>query len=146
MRKTKAKLMETLTIGQVAKLARIGIETVRFYEREGLIAEPPRRDSGYREYPPDVVARLTFIKRAQDLGFSLKEIAELLELRLHPEKPCSEVKERALSKISDIEAKIKDLKRMRGALVQLTESCIEDKRLSECPILDAFESKRNHHA
>lgn len=135
-----------MTIGQVAKLAKIGIETVRFYERERLIASPPRRESGYREYPPNVVSRLAFIKRAQDLGFSLKEIAELLELRLHPEKVCSEVKERALSKVVDIEAKIKDLQRMRKALVNLTQSCIEDKRLSECPILEAFESKGTRDA
>lgn len=138
-----AKKQEGLTIGRVAKLSEVGIETVRFYEREGLIDEPPRRESGYREYPIDTVTRIQFIRRAQDLGFSLKEISDLLELRLHPEKPCSEIKERALSKISNIESKIKDLQRMKKALVQLTESCIEDKSLSQCPILDAFETKRS---
>jgi MerR family transcriptional regulator, copper efflux regulator len=74
--------MSTLTIGQVAKEAGVGVETLRYYEREGLVKEPPRRDSGYRQYPEDVVKRIHFIKRAQELGFSLKEIAELLALRV----------------------------------------------------------------
>lgn len=142
----KMVVKETFTIGTVAKRAGVGIETVRFYEREGLIKEPPRRESGYREYPINAIGRIRFIKRAQELGFSLKEISELLELRLHPEKACREVKERALSKISDVEIKIKDLQRIRRALLLLTESCVSEKSLSECPILDAFESKGDYHA
>ena len=77
--------METFTIGQMAKQAGVNIETVRFYEREGLIPEPPRKASGYRQYSPDFVKRILFIKRAQTLGFSLKEIAELLDLRVEPD-------------------------------------------------------------
>ena len=71
--------MEHLSIGEVAKAAEVGVETVRFYEREGLIAEPPRRQSGYRQYPSDTVPRLRFIRRAKDLGFTLKEVGELLD-------------------------------------------------------------------
>lgn len=73
-----------MTIGQVAKAAGVGVETVRFYERVGLIPDPPRRPSGYREYPPDAVHRIEFIKRAKALGFTLAEIGELLSLRVHP--------------------------------------------------------------
>ena len=90
--------MEALTIGQVARRAGVGIETVRFYERRGLTKDPPRTDAGYRQYPADVVLRLRFVKRAKELGFSLKEIAELLSLRLKPEKTCGDVKRRAKAK------------------------------------------------
>ena len=74
--------MGSFTIGQLARRAGVGIETVRFYEREGLIPEPPRRPSGYRDYPPETVTRIVFIRRAKDLGFSLKEINELLDFRV----------------------------------------------------------------
>ena len=84
--------MQALTIGEVAKAADIGVETVRFYEREGLIAEPPRRQSGYRQYPPDTIRRLRFIRRAKDLGFTLKEIGELLDLHVDPTRSCADVR------------------------------------------------------
>ena len=133
--------MESLTIGQVARRAGIGIETMRFYERQGLIKEPPRRDSGYRQYPDDVVARLRFIKRAKELGFSLKEIKELLALRVDPETTCAEVKSRAQAKIVDVEAKILALQRIRKALVKLTTVCRGSGPTSECPILDALDKE-----
>ena len=101
--------MEALTIGQVARRAGVGIETVRFYERRGLIKDPPRTAAGCRQYPADVVLRLRFVKRAKELGFSLKEIAELLSLRLKPEKTCGDVKRRAEAKIADIGEKIRAL-------------------------------------
>jgi Hg(II)-responsive transcriptional regulator len=119
-------IMKLLTIGQVARRARVGIETVRFYEREGLLNEPARRASGYRQYTEDVVARLRFIKRAKALGFTLKEIGELLALRLDPETSCAEIKDRAKAKIDDIQAKIRDLQQMGEALVTLTASCKGD--------------------
>ena len=87
--------METLTIGKVAKQADIGIETIRFYEREGLIEDPPRRASGYRQYPSDTVDRVRFIKRAKELGFSLKEIKELLYLSVDPGTTCTQVQQRS---------------------------------------------------
>lgn len=129
---------EVMTIGQVAKLAGMGIETIRFYEREGLIDEPPRRESGYRQYTFDVVARLTFIKRAQELGFSLKEISELLSLKLHPRASCAQVKKRAEAKVTDIEMKILDLQRMKKGLMGLIGSCVSTQPVTECPILEAF--------
>src|SRR6266852_273541 len=99
MMSLEARNMKPLTIGQVARQAGVGVETVRFYERQGLLEEPSRRESGYRQYPEDVVARLRFIRRAKELGFSLKEIAELIALRLDPATMCSDIKERAEAKI-----------------------------------------------
>jgi MerR family mercuric resistance operon transcriptional regulator len=131
--------MKPLTIGQVARQAQVGVETVRFYERQGLLEEPNRRESGYREYPEAVVSRLRFIKRAKELGFSLKEIKELLALRVDPETTCREVKEQAKGKIADIEAKIESLTRMKEALVKLTAVCRGRGPTSECPILDALD-------
>jgi MerR family mercuric resistance operon transcriptional regulator len=128
-----------LTIGQVARRAGFGIETVRFYERNGLIEEPPRRASGYRQYPETVIARLHFIKRAKELGFSLREIKELLSLRLDPAATCSDIRERAEAKIADIEGKIQSLARMKEALTGLTTSCGGMGPVYECPILEALE-------
>ncbi len=131
--------MSTLTIGQVAKEAGVGVETLRYYEREGLVKEPPRRVSGYRQYPEDVVKRIHFIKRAQELGFSLKEIAELLALRVDPQTPSVEVKRRAEAKLADIERKVEELLRMKRALEQITQLCTGQGPISECPILDVLE-------
>jgi MerR family mercuric resistance operon transcriptional regulator len=131
--------MSTLTIGQVAKEAGVGVETLRYYEREGLVKEPPRRVSGYRQYPEDVVKRIHFIKRAQELGFSLKEIAELLALRVDPQTPSLEVKRRAEAKLADIERKVEELLRMKRALEQITQLCTGQGPISECPILDVLE-------
>ncbi|MDC4207003.1 MAG: Hg(II)-responsive transcriptional regulator (plasmid) [Candidatus Manganitrophus sp.] len=130
--------MKGLTIGQLAKRAGVKIETVRYYERRGLILEPPRRESGYRQYAEDAVARIQFIKRAQELGFSLKEILELLSLRVDRHTTCKDVRQRAEAKISDIEVKIADLKRMKQALVKVTNACSGRGPTSECPILEAM--------
>jgi MerR family mercuric resistance operon transcriptional regulator len=134
--------MKPLTIGQVARRAEVGVETVRFYERQGLLEEPARKESGYRQYTEDVVARLRFIRRAKELGFTLKEIAELLALRLDPDTSCAEVKGRAKAKIDDIDAKIRDLQRMRQALGKLVASCRGRGPISACPILDALDNEK----
>ncbi len=131
--------MESLTIGKVARLAEVGVETIRFYEREGLIDEPKRRESGYREYPHETIQRLRFVRRAKDLGFTLKEIKELLDLRLEPGNACEHVRERAEAKIHDIETKVRTLQRMRKALTKLTMTCRGKRPVSECPILEAME-------
>ena len=131
--------MEMLTIGKLAKRADVNIETIRYYERRGLIPKPDRRESGYREYSDEATKRILFIKRAKDLGFSLKEINELLSLRLDPGILCSEVKNRTELKIEDIEGKIKTLQRMKKALVRLTKSCSGFGPVKECPILEALE-------
>jgi len=130
-----------LTIGQVAKHSGIGIETVRFYERKGLVEEPPRTDSGYRQYPEDVVARIRFIRRAKELGFKLKEIAELLSLRVDPDTTCVDVRKQTDLKIADVEDKIRVLQGIKTALKKLAASCVGTGPTSECPILEALDSQ-----
>jgi MerR family copper efflux transcriptional regulator len=137
--------MSALTIGRVAQLASVGVETIRFYEREGLITVPPRAAFGYRHYPLDTVARLRFIKRAKELGFSLKEVKELLSLRVSPEVTCEDVRARAEAKIADIEDKIRQLQRMRRALVRLAETCQGSGPVSECPILESLALEETDH-
>lgn len=129
----------TLTIGKVASRSGVGVETVRFYERNGLIPEPMRTESGYRQYSEQIVSRILFIRRAKDLGFTLREIKELLSLRLKPDAGCADVRSRAEAKITDIEEKIHRLEMMKAALVSLTKTCSSDGPVSECPILDALD-------
>lgn len=133
--------MSTLTIGKVAQRAEIGVETVRFYEREGLIDEPPRLSSGYRQYPEETVVRLRFIRHAKELGFTLREIKELLNLRSDGKRSCGEVRSLAEAKIADIEEKIALLQRMRTTLGELVVSCKSNKKTEPCPILRAIEKE-----
>lgn len=133
--------MAKLTIGQLAKGAGVKKETVRYYERRGLIAEPPRSQGGYRLYPPGEVARIRFIKRAQTLGFSLREIAELLSLRVDPHSTCQQVKAKAQAKIADIEQRITALREMRRALARLAAQCRGQGPSSACPILEALDGE-----
>ena len=130
--------MKTMTIGQVAKRAGVKIETIRYYERQRMIPPPLRSESGYRQYPEDTVARVRFIKRAQELGFSLREIAELLSLRVGPDTTCGDIKRLAEIKIAEIEGKIQSLERMRDALAKLVGTCEESRQAEECPILWAI--------
>lgn len=130
-----------LTIGKLANAAGVGVETIRFYEREGLLPKPPRKRSGYRQYPPDTVGRVMFIRRAKELGFTLKEITELLDLRVDPDKSCADVRALAKSKILDVEEKMADLARIKGALEKLARACRGKGPTSECPILDAIEKE-----
>ena len=131
--------MKPLTIGKVASQADIGVETIRFYEREGLIENPPRRQSGYRQYEPGVVDRLRFIRRAKDLGFTLREIKELLELRLDPSSTCGDVKGRAEQKIAAIQVKLRELQRMKRALGRLVAACDGKTDVEHCPILTSLD-------
>ena len=128
-----------LTIGNVARLAGVGVETVRFYEREGLLAEPERRQSGYRQYGDEVVQRLRFIRRAKELGFSLAEIRDLLSLRDDPQATAGDVRGRAEAKIAEIEAKVRDLQRMKKALLTLTDACSGHGPVGTCPIIEALD-------
>ena len=127
------------TIGQIAKRAGVGVETVRFYERKGLIEQPRNRTAGYRVYPEDVVPRIQFIRHAKDLGFTLKEIGELLSLRPDPRTNCAAVKERAQGKMADIDEKIASLSRMQRSLAKLVDACDRRAQTAECPILEALE-------
>ncbi len=131
--------MDGYTIGIVAKMAEIGVETVRFYEREGLIPQPHRPERGFRRYPRDTVGRLRFIRRAKDLGFTLAEIRELLELRVDPNTNCRDVKRRAEAKMANIDGRIADLRRMKTALSRLADACAGDGTTGECPILSALD-------
>jgi len=137
--------MEKLTIGEVEKQANVRIETLRYYERTGLVASPPRSESNYRLYPQETVRRVQFIKRAQELGFSLREITELLALRATPETPCVDIRRRALDKITTVEEKIQALHSMKYALAKLVEECSGRGEITACPILAALDSEGKVH-
>jgi Hg(II)-responsive transcriptional regulator len=127
------------TIGSLARAAGVGIQTVRFYERKGLLARPPRSGPAYRQYNADHVSRIRFIKRAQELGFSLKEITALLGLTSNPRTTCAEVKTRADRKRAEIDAKIRDLQRMKRSLEELSKACTAGKRaVTQCRVADCF--------
>jgi len=128
-----------LRIGRLAQEVGINLETVRFYERQGLLPRPPRSASGYRLFPADAPRRLKFIKRAQELGFSLREIRELLALRVSPRTDSTEIRKRTESKIADIESKIRTLDSMRKALKKLVQSCAGCAPHSKCPILESLD-------
>jgi Cu(I)-responsive transcriptional regulator len=132
--------MDTMTIGQVAGAAGVGVETVRFYEREGLLAKPARSASGYRSYEPPVVTQVRFIRQAQRLGFTLREIKELLALRFDPQATRAQVKSRAIDKVADIDRRIAELQRMKTALLPLVQACDGRGSLAGCPILNAIET------
>lgn len=129
----------TMKIGELARRARVNVQTVRYYERRGLLEEPARRASGYREYTATTLERLRFIRRAQELGFTLSEIGELLALRLDPHTTAAQVKARAQEKMAQIECKIDDLQRIQQALSHLAGKCRGGSGpTGECPLLDAL--------
>lgn len=132
--------MMWMTIARAARAAGVGVETIRFYERRGLIAQPQKPASGgYREYDADAVARIRFVRQAQELGFSLREIEELLSLRADPKADCAGVRAQATTKRAEVEQKIAHLKRIRAALDALIASCPGSGALRACTILDAIE-------
>ena len=128
-----------LTIGDVANRSGVHVETLRYYERRGLVAKPPRTPSNYRIYPLETVRRVRFIKRAQELGFSLEQIGDLLALRAAPKASCGDVRLRAEAKLDDIDQKMRDLRRMKKALANLVAQCSGRGPVTECPILDAID-------
>ena len=129
-----------LTVGRTAHLAEVGIPTMRFYERVGLLPKPTRTASNYRLYPGEAVTRIRFIRRAQQLCFTLKEIKALLELRVSGGTSCAEVRSRAQAKIADIEARMRSLRRMSRALGTLAHEC-ESKSGGDCPLLKYLEEE-----
>jgi MerR family copper efflux transcriptional regulator len=132
---------EKLTVSRLARLGGVNLETIRYYERQGLLPAPPRTAAGYRVFPREAARRLKFIKRAQELGFSLNEIAELLALRLKPGAKQSDMRMRAESKITDIDQKIRTLQAMKKTLRQLTDRCEGCGPLAECPILESLDEE-----
>jgi len=129
--------MPTLTIGKAAREAGVNIETVRFYERRGLIERPPKGE-GYRAYAPEQVARIRFIKEAQQIGFSLSEIGDLLALRADPAADCSEVRRQAVAKLDQVQRKIEQLRVVGAALETLIAACPGQGGLQACSIMDAL--------
>ena len=130
--------MTMLSIGKIAKRAGISVETIRFYEHKGLLQEPQRKESGYRQYQEEDIRKLVFIQHAKNLGFSLNEIRELMSLQTDSKSTSREVKDLAQHKLHDIEEKIKMLQRMRQTLKHLVDKCPGKGPTSECPILDAL--------
>lgn len=128
------------TRGQVAKAAKVGSETVRFYEQQGLLPRPVRSSSGYRQYTDVSLKRLLFIQHAKELGFSLREIKELLSLRVNPNCSCKEIKALAEEKVRDVRSKIRGLKKMQGVLERLVRACRGKGPTGECPILEALDT------
>ena len=115
--------MVPLTRGKLATEGGVKAETVRYYERRGLLAKPPRTPAGYRLFDAEALRRLHFIKRAQALGFSLKEVKELLALRVRPGVSCADVRRRAEAKIADINERLRGLRAMKKVLVRITAAC-----------------------
>jgi MerR family copper efflux transcriptional regulator len=128
-------------IGEVAERSGVNLQTILYYERQKVVPEPPRLPSGYRMFPEQTVHRVRFIKRAQELGFSLAEIRDLLSVQVDPKKECSDVKRLAMAKIADIEEKIRTLEAMKRVLGGLTQLCPGQGPSSECPILESIEVK-----
>jgi MerR family transcriptional regulator, copper efflux regulator len=128
-----------LTIGGVAEAAGVSAETVRFYERQGLVAQPPRPARGHRQYPVSSVGRIRFIKRAQELGFTLREIHELVALQESPTTDCDAVCRLAQLKIEEVDGKLEDLSRIRAALDGLVKACGDRGRVQGCAILESLE-------
>ena len=132
--------MTGLRTGELASRAGVKIDTLRFYERRGLLPVPPRRASGYREYPAEAVELVRFVRRAQELGFTLREIKELLALRRVPRATCGDVVVLARRKVEEIEAKVRDLRAMRTALANLLKGCTGDAPVAQCPIIESLAS------
>lgn len=129
-----------MKIGEVAKQSDVGIETIRYYEREGLLAEPKRRPSGYRQYDQSVVARLQFIRRTKELGFTLAEIRELLGLWFDANTRCEHVRHRAEQKITDIDDKIRSLQKMKRSLKRVISECESKDSIGDCPLLEGIDT------
>jgi len=128
-------------IGKAAQLAGVNKETIRYYERRNLIPEPERMDSGYRLFSQRHVDQIRFIKRAQELGFTLSEIEDLLNLKMDEGTTCSEIKREAEQKYQDVISKIEDLQRIKATLTDLIDSCRGSGPKGDCPILEALEGE-----
>ena len=133
--------MDSLTISQVAKGAGINLQTVRYYERQGLLAPVSRTEAGYRIFSAESVRRIRFIRRAQELGFSLKEIKDLLSLRINAHTTQADIRKRTQAKIADVKQKILHLQAIHASLLRMAEDCSGCGSLKECPILECLDGK-----
>ena len=132
--------MSNFTIGKLAKSAAVGVETIRFYERMGLVRRPEKRRNGFRQYAAEDSTRIRFIKRAQELGYTLREIKELLALGDDPQTTCAEYAAGIEAKLAELDGKIQDLKRMKRSLSDILAMCEIDSCAEECKPLACFES------
>lgn len=132
------KNTEKFTTSQVAKEANVNIETIRYYERNGLIVEPERNESGYRQYTGEDIGRIKFIKLSQELGFSLKEISQILSMRADNKLNCSVTLNLSEKKIHEIDEKINKLNEMKSLLKSFIKTCCEEPSDSECPIVEEY--------
>lgn len=133
------KLANSLTIGKLAVRSGVSVQTIRYYERSGLLPKPARTTTGYRVYSDAVVTTLRFIKHAQVLGFSLSEIRELLSLRTQPDTTCAKVRQQASQKLVAVDKKIEDMQRIKRALTKLVGTCSEDVPIRNCGIIAELE-------
>ncbi len=124
--------------GELAEKAGVNVQTVRYYERRNLLPGPERTESGYRSYDERDLLRLRFILRAKNLGFTLSEVKELLDLRADPDRTVADVRQRALDKIADTEAKIRDLEGIRSALRRLVDACDAHDSIEQCALMHAI--------
>jgi Hg(II)-responsive transcriptional regulator len=131
-----------LTRGQVATAAEVHSETLRYYERRGLLPAVRRTAAGYRQYEPDAVTRIRFIKHAQKLGFSLPEIRELLALRVRDGAACADVARRSRDQLALVRRKIDDLQRIQRTLRRLVAACAKRRPTDQCPVLASLERNR----
>ena len=129
-----------MTIGQLAKACEVGVETIRYYERRGLLPDPRKRGVGRRDYSDHDLQRLRFIRKAQRLGFTLKEISELLALRVARGSTCADVRTKARAKVRDIDERVATLLTFKAALQRLVSRCRGSGPVSDCPILDALQT------
>ncbi len=134
-----------LNIGDVARQGGVTVETLRYYEREGLVKAAGRGSNGYRRFAAEAVRRVHFIKRAQEVGFTLKDIKELLSLKADPGASCGDVRARAEGKISEMEEKIAMLQRMKAVLADWAAACPDAGPVDQCPILDALDQETEGH-
>ena len=133
--------MDGFKTSEVARAGGVNLETIRYYERRGLLPKPPRTPAGYRAFNPEAVRRIRFIKQAQALGFSLKDVRELLSLRVDPRRSCGDVRARAEAKLADIEEKIRGLHAMKKTLARFIAACSGRGPVSKCPILEALDEE-----
>ena len=129
-----------MQIGMVAKQCGIGVETVRYYERQGLISEPLRSESGYRQYSEIVLKQIKFVQFSKSVGFSLRDIRELLKLRSNPGEACQKARNKLLDKVDEIQQKITTLEKMKATLIPFIDQCQANGKLSECSVLQTFEN------
>lgn len=134
--------MESLTIGKLANSSEVNVETIRFYERKGLLKIPSQKRGAFRVYPEDYISKIRFIKKAQDLGFTLKEIKELLILDQNTRATCSSVSEKAQKKMNEVQEKIDALKQMEKALKKIVKACDQSPEAKACcRVSDCFETQ-----